>query len=233
MPNYINKKEFHDELVTCKRKGELSNKAIEYFILMAQEISKTYFFHYPEDKDDARARAVQDCYRYWKGFKESNVAQVPFEHNFSEKDKVVIEILNDRSYVFVASMNPKKINEFQICDTTNRSLKMLIAALNNSYKDKMEGFLDTIKKKLTVMDKHNADDLTIKSNLQVMQNIGGKFELREVAFAAPPNAFNYTTSIVRNAVLKAFNELYPDVHKIQNRISMSAFNEHQQRMYNI
>lgn len=233
MPNYIDKKEFHAELVICKRKGELSMRAIGYFQLMAHEISKTYFYHFPADRDDAKARAVQDCYRYWKGFKESNVAQIPFIHNFAERDKVIIEIINDKSYVFVAVEKPKKLNEFAICDTTNRSLKSLISTINESYKDRMEGFLDTIKKKLTVMDKYNCEDLSIKSNIQVMQNINGKIDVRAIDFMAPPNAFNYTTSIVRNAVLKAFNELYPDVHKMQNRISMSAFNEHQQRMYNI
>lgn len=246
MANYINKREFHDEMVKCKRSGQLSNKAIAYFQLMANEIAKTYYYNHPEDKDDAKARAVQDCFRYWKGFKESNVVQVQFIDNFKERDKVVVEIMNCRTFVFVATENPKKANEFQICDTINRSLKSLILAINNSHVDVMEGFLDTIKKKLTIMDKHNADDLSIKSKVQIVSQdpiiaiTTKKSELPEKAsphnvieFKNPPDAFCYYTSTVRNGILKVFNELYPDVHKAANRISLTSFNDHQQRFYNI
>jgi len=250
MANYIDKKEFHAEMVKCKRSGVLSDRAIRYFQLMANEISKTYYYNHPEDKDDAKARAVQDCFRYWKGFKESNVVQVQFIDNFKERDKVVVEIINCRTFVFVATEKPKKTNEFQICDTINRSLKSLILAINNSHVEVMEGFLDTIKKKLTIMDKHNADDLTIKSKVQIVSQdpiiaapAPKKSEaLPEKAIAAaqnviefknPPDAFCYYTSTVRNGILKVFNELYPDVHKAANRISLTSFNDHQQRFYNI
>jgi len=247
MANYLDKKEFHDEMVKCKKAGQLSNKAIAYFQLMANEISRTYYYNQPEDRDDAKARAVQDCFRYWKGFKESNVVQVQFIGNFVEKDKVVIEITNHRTFVFVATENPQKANEFKICDTINRSLKSLILTINNSHVDVMEGFLDTIKKKLTIMDKFNADDLSVKSKMQVVSqdviismptkkssDIPEKASLHTVMeFKNPPDAFCYYTSTVRNGILKVFNELYDDVHKAANRISLTSFNDHQQRFYNI
>lgn len=234
MANYIDKKEFHDEMVKCKRSGVLSKRAIEYFQLMATEISRTYYYNYPEDRDDARARAVQDCFRYWKGFKESNVVQVQFINNFSEHDKVVVDITNHQTFVFAASHNPKKSNEFQICDTINRSLKALISTINSSHVDVMEGFLDTIKKKLTVMDKFNADDLSIKSKVQIVsqeqivdvQKKKDGSDPNIIEFKNPPDAFCYYTSTVRNGILKVFNELYPDVHKTANRISLTSLNDH-------
>ncbi len=233
MPNYIDKNEFHDELVMCKRKGELSSKAIGFFQLMANEISKTYYYNQPEDRHDAKARAVQDCYRYWRGFKESNVVQIKFDENFTEKDKVTIDIIGYKTLIFVASMNPKKPNEFQIRDSINRSLKSLIACINGTHNEIAEGFLDTIKKKLTIMDKFNGEDLNVKSKLQVVQIIGGEMKTSEYEFKNPPNAFCYITSCVRNGILKVFNELYPDVHKPANRISLTSLNDHQQRFCNI
>lgn len=240
MPNYIDKKEFHDEMVICKRQGELTPQAIKYFQLMAHEISKTYFYQHPEDRDDAKARAVQDCFRYWKGFKESNVVQIPFLNNFSKNDKIIIELTNHKTFTFVATDTPKKANEFAICDSINRSLKSLIICINESHKDVMEGYLDTIKKKLTVMDKFNADDLRIKSKISViskekiveLKDKEGK-PTNQIEFKNPPDAFCYYTSTVRNGILKMFNELYPEVHKSANRVSMTSLNDHQQRLYNI
>lgn len=239
MPNYINKKEFHDEMVKCKRSGELTTRAIQFFQLMAHEISKTYYYRDPEDRKDAIARAVQDCYRYWKGFKESNVVQVQFINNFTPNDKIVVDILNYKTVIFTASENPKKVNEFLICDTINRSLKSLILAVNETHVEVMEGFLDTIKKKLTIMDKYNADDLTKKSKIQIISQepiidvTKGDINPDKIMFKNPPNAFCYYTSTVRNGILKVFNELYSDVHKAANRISLTSLNDHQQRFYNI
>jgi len=240
MANYIDKREFHDEMVKCKKSGILSNKAVAYFQLMAHEISRTYYYTHPEDRDDAKARAVQDCFKYWKGFKESNVAQVQFTQNFKDRDKIIIDILNHKTFIFVATESaPKKANEFQISDTINRSLKSLITVINlNS--DVMEGFLDTINRKLTVMDKFNQEDLSIKSKVQVVaqeQIIEIKNKDKEnpniLEFKNPPDAFCYYTSTIRNGILKVFNELYPEVHKAANRVSMSSLHDHQQRLYNI
>lgn len=79
---YINNKEFTNEIIRCKHgllntetgyqhiAGELSEKAIEYFIILANRAILKLRFSNPLDKEDCIQAALLDLIRYWKNFNE-------------------------------------------------------------------------------------------------------------------------------------------------------------------
>lgn len=81
-PFYINNKEFTNEIINCKygfldketgyqhKVGELSPKAISFFILLANRAVLKLHFSNPLDKEDCIQSAMLDLLRYWKNFNE-------------------------------------------------------------------------------------------------------------------------------------------------------------------
>jgi hypothetical protein len=79
---YINNKDFTNEIVRCKHgllneetgyqhtKGELSPKAIDYFILLANRAIQKLKFQNPLDREDCIQSALLDLLRYWRNFNE-------------------------------------------------------------------------------------------------------------------------------------------------------------------
>ena len=79
---YINNKDFTNEIIRCKHgllneetgyqhtKGELSPKAIDYFILLANRAIQKLKFQNPLDREDCIQFALLDLLRYWKNFNE-------------------------------------------------------------------------------------------------------------------------------------------------------------------
>lgn len=79
---YINNKEFTNEIIRCKygllneetgyrhKAGELSPKAIDYFILLANRVIQKLTFTNPLDKEDCIQSAMLDLLRYWQNFNE-------------------------------------------------------------------------------------------------------------------------------------------------------------------
>jgi hypothetical protein len=79
---YINNRDFTNEIIRCKhgrlneetqyqhKIGELSPKAIEYFILLANRAVLKLTFSNPLDKEDCIQSAMLDLLRYWKNFNE-------------------------------------------------------------------------------------------------------------------------------------------------------------------
>jgi len=79
---YINNKDFTNEIIRCKhgllneetgyqhKKGELSPKAIDYFILLANRAIQKLKFQNPLDREDCIQSALLDLLRYWKNFNE-------------------------------------------------------------------------------------------------------------------------------------------------------------------
>lgn len=247
MAHYIDRHEFHREMVLCKKSGVISDKAIAFFNKLATEVSKDYIFNQDDDKKDGISTATTDCWKYWRNFKESNVVQIFFERNLVSGEKVRIKIANHKTYEFVAqAANCRGKKDFLIGETINKTLTNLVLAINGgeTIKDisvdaKVAAFLDTINKKITFMDIHNCDDLSIKSEAELIPILEEPItstknkNKHELAFKNPPNAFNYFTSVVRRGILKALNKLYPDVHKPSNRLSISNFSQDNSRFYNI
>lgn len=79
---YINNREFTNEIIRCKhgmlneetqyqhKKGELSPKAIEYFMILANRAIQKLRFPTPADKEDCIQSALLDLLRYWQNFNE-------------------------------------------------------------------------------------------------------------------------------------------------------------------
>lgn len=81
-PYYINNREFTNEIINCKyglldketgyqhTAGELSPKAINFFMLLTQRAILKLHFSDPLDKEDCIQSALLDLLRYWKNFNE-------------------------------------------------------------------------------------------------------------------------------------------------------------------
>lgn len=239
MGNYINRIEFHQEMVKCKKGGELTKQALTYFSILSRELSKDYYFNYEEDRKDCIMSAVEDCWKYWRSFKESNVARIKFERNFEPGEQFIILILNKGDFTFTASSEPEGGNQFLIGETVNKTLTNFMHTANAVDQGSMQVFLDTVKKRITVMDQCNSDDLTIKSSVKLISLDGTELLSKDakgndsIQFKNPPNAFNYFTSVVRNGILKALQKLYPKGHKISNKISINVSSGDNSRFYNI
>jgi hypothetical protein len=79
---YINNRDFTNEIIRCKygmlneetgyqhKTGELSPRAIEYFILLANRAILKLTFSNPLDKEDCIQSALLDLLRYWRNFNE-------------------------------------------------------------------------------------------------------------------------------------------------------------------
>jgi hypothetical protein len=79
---YINNRDFTNEIIRCKHghlneetgyqhtPGELSPRAVEYFILLANRAILKLSFSNPLDKEDCIQSALLDLLRYWRNFNE-------------------------------------------------------------------------------------------------------------------------------------------------------------------
>lgn len=79
---YINNRDFTNEIIRCKygllneetgyqhKPGELSPKAIEYFMLLSNRAIQKLTFSNPLDREDCIQSATLDLLRYWQNFNE-------------------------------------------------------------------------------------------------------------------------------------------------------------------
>ena len=67
--DYINNKEFTEEIIKSKKIGKLTNKAIEFITILANRAVNNMYFEDPRDREDCIQNAILDCLKYWKGFK--------------------------------------------------------------------------------------------------------------------------------------------------------------------
>jgi DNA-directed RNA polymerase specialized sigma subunit len=66
--NYLNNRDLLEEIVLSKEKDELTPKALEFLMLLADKCSNRLTYRNPEDKQDCIAYAYMDLYRYWRNF---------------------------------------------------------------------------------------------------------------------------------------------------------------------
>jgi len=181
--DYINRIEYHDEMVKCKKKGELSRKVIEMFTIHATEVSKAYWFSDEEERKDAIASAMHDFVCYWKNFKESNVVQLKLVRNFRLGETITLDICNYGVVTYTAGEETDEEKRiFKIEDTTNHSLQTLHNIIAKDLKDVIEPSLHKVTMKITFMDIHNADDLSIKSKVYVGVKEANKNEYNQLIF---------------------------------------------------
>ncbi len=237
---YLDRHVFHNELAVCKRANELSKTALEMFKLLATETSRDFFFDAPEDKEDAIAHAMHDLYRYWRNFKESNVVQLQLLRNFDPEEGFAFTIHNFGTLTYRACAQlPVSADEplstdapryFLIGQTINQSLKHLSEVLQLHDGPQVAIFVDKIKSKITLMDKCNGDDLSVRSCVDVLAletaarpltGEGRKMDPRgKHFFKPPPNGFSYFTSIVRNGIIKSINKTFPKEMRSGKRVSL-------------
>lgn len=68
MSKYIDQKKLFEEILKSKENNELTPKALEMLVLIANELSKVLKFKYEEDRKDCIAFAIEDLLRYWRNF---------------------------------------------------------------------------------------------------------------------------------------------------------------------
>jgi len=68
MAHHVKNKDLREELILSKEKDELTRKALEMFMLMAEKFSTKFKYIYSEDREDCISFAIMDCYQYWRGY---------------------------------------------------------------------------------------------------------------------------------------------------------------------
>lgn len=166
--HYLDRNEYHKELTACKKKNELSKEAISMFRTHAKECARAFYFDNDEDRKDAIASAIHDLWKYWRGFKECNVVQLKIVRNFVPGESIIVNIHKCKQMIYTSS-DKRDLNkrQFLIGKNINATLANLIEVVEFRDKDKLEIFVDKIKNKITFMDKHNGNDLSIKSLVDV------------------------------------------------------------------
>ena len=68
MAKYVDNKELLREIIKSKEQDQLTPRATELLVKMANEISKVFKYKYEEDRQDCIACAIEDCIKYWRNF---------------------------------------------------------------------------------------------------------------------------------------------------------------------
>lgn len=68
MPVHVKNSELREEIIACKETDDLSPRALEMLMLMAEKFANKMSYIYPEDREDCISFAVMDCYLYWRGY---------------------------------------------------------------------------------------------------------------------------------------------------------------------
>lgn len=68
MAHHVKNKDLREEIIMCKENDELSPKALEMLMLMADKFANKLTYIYSEDREDCIQFAVMDCYQYWRGY---------------------------------------------------------------------------------------------------------------------------------------------------------------------
>ena len=64
----INKAEFTNEIILSKEKGELTRKAVDFFVKLANHAIRALPYTDPRDREDCIQFALLDMLLYWKNF---------------------------------------------------------------------------------------------------------------------------------------------------------------------
>ena len=75
----IDPEEFKQEILISKEKNELTPKAVEMFMLMANKASTRLKYKDEEDRKDCIAFALMDVVKYWRSF-DPEKSKYPFAY---------------------------------------------------------------------------------------------------------------------------------------------------------
>jgi hypothetical protein len=79
MANYVNPDEFRKEILLSKEKNELTPRAVEMLMLMAEGASKKLRYKDEEDRKDCIAFALMDVVKYWRSY-DPEKSKYPFAY---------------------------------------------------------------------------------------------------------------------------------------------------------
>jgi len=68
MPAYLKNKDLYEEVVRCLDASVYSMELHQMFEKIVTHFSYTFTYLEPMDRDDCRAQAIEDLYRYWNRF---------------------------------------------------------------------------------------------------------------------------------------------------------------------
>jgi DNA-directed RNA polymerase specialized sigma subunit len=68
MPHYVKNSDLLKEIVLSKQNGKLTDRAVEMFILIANESNKKLKYKDPMDREDCISAGIEDLIRYWDRF---------------------------------------------------------------------------------------------------------------------------------------------------------------------
>lgn len=231
MADYIDRNIYHDEMVKSKKQGELTPKAITLFQIHAKEVSKMFYFEFPEDREDAIMAANIDFLKYWRGFKENRVVQFKLIRNLNDGEKFLFDISNYKKFDYTARMEPKKDNEFRIGINTNKTIQNLSDVMKVAHGHAVEVSLHKVTKKITFMDSCNKDDHSIVSKIELRLNGGLLVKdekiyepIKVYNFKEPSKSFNHLTSLIRNAIIKHIDQVFPSEIRNGKKIRFSQMN---------
>lgn len=248
MANYLEKKDFNDEMLICIAKGRLTDKSIEMFTLLAKNVSTKYNYKHPQDQEDAISSAQHDFCSYWGGYKYKPVYNIVLVRNFSEGERIVIRIPNKNNfkkdtyeYEYVARKNPIHKHEFQIGATENKSIENLSNLINQYPSIAIYSTIHKVTKKITFIDKEN--DVGVYGEIEIHHTLGSqlmktkKFDptinVIHDNFYEPSSAFNWATSVAINGIIKSMDRIRPKDWRGGNLITFSELVNEDGEMFGI
>lgn len=222
MANYIEKKDFNEEMLKCIEAGKLTNRSVEMFHKLATEVSRRYNFKYAEEREDAISSALHDFASYWGGYKYKPVYNIVLTRNFEDGEKISVTIPNlttgkSESCYFIARIKPSGKYDFLIGDTENRSLESLSNLINSFNNIPVTSTIHKVTRKITLIDKLNdvgtygTIEIDFTPNKQLVKTkkfIKGSSNISD-EFYEPSSAFNWATSVAINGIIKSMDKMRP------------------------
>lgn len=108
--NYIDAKEFYDEIVKSLERDELTPRAIEFCQEIIDRVAKCNHYESQEDLEDCKSYAMFNILRYWRNF-DTKLYDNPFSYFTSYAWTGLSQGWNQ--------LNPKKENGYvkiSLCD---------------------------------------------------------------------------------------------------------------------
>ena len=66
--NYLNNRDLLEQIILSKEQDELTPKALEFLMLLADKCSRKLSYANPDDRQDCIASAYMDLFKYWRNF---------------------------------------------------------------------------------------------------------------------------------------------------------------------
>lgn len=239
MANYIDPDYYDSVMLSCKQLDKLSDEAIRLFKIHVKEVSTTMngMFDREDDREDAMAYAMEDFFKYWRGWKINPICKLDISRIFVEGESIRIHIVHGNYTVFdetfVAKFFATKDNEFKIesapksTAAINKTLDNLNNSINSMNNDYVSSYLHKVTKRINIIDKSTLRNS--ESHVYINKLIGSPISSLDKSntvgtimlnFGNPPPAFNYLTSLASNGLRKAIKKMYPKIQR-----SMVNFSE--------